>query len=323
MADLSQAEPKVLYTSKEVLDGNIPRAYEPPEPKTCKYCGKTLYHEGLMFGGKIIVWHTNEPQRCDCSNAKIYWQKHDALEQEKRKQEEEAERNRQMREKVERLMGNSGIRKRFINRTFENFVVDENNKAAYTAAKRYADNFNEYAERGQGIYFEGTYGTGKTHLAVAISLQLIKQGVPVICKTSIDILGDIKRAYDTRYQYTEEEVLKIYKRAKLLVIDDLGKEQCTEWTMPILYSIINERYESMLPTIITTNYNEDMLIRRLTPKGLDSSNAEAIVSRLHECTDVVTMAWSDYRDYKVTVPVNPSYDLEAAQRDIDNFNPKF
>lgn len=169
-----------------------------------------------------------------------------------------------------------------------------NVRNAYIKAKRYADEFSRYAENGIGIYFEGKNGTGKTHLAVAIALQLMNQGVPVICKTSIDLLADIKKAYDNE-KISEASVVSVYKAVDLLIIDDLGKEQCTEWSMSVLYAIINERYESMKPTIITTNYNEDMLISRMTLKNGDSSNIEAIISRLRESTEVVTMAWEDYR----------------------------
>lgn len=108
------------------------------------------------------------------------------------------------------------------------------------------------------------------------------------------MLADIKKAYNSD-KLSESAVLSVYKAVDLLIIDDLGKEQCTEWSMSILYTIINDRYESMKPTIITTNYNEDMLISRLTLKNGDSSNIEAIISRLRENTEVITMAWEDYR----------------------------
>ena len=193
---------------------------------------------------------------------------------------------------------NYDIKKRFLNRTFENFIVTAENIKAYTAAKEYADNFGYYEKNGKGIYFEGTNGTGKTHLAVAISLQLINSGIPVICKSSIDLLADIKKAYDDSNSISENEVIDIYRKVNLLIIDDLGKEQCTPWTVSVLYAILDYRYEDMKPTIITTNYNEEMLIKRLTPQGGDSLNAEAIISRSKECNDIVTMAWDDYRSVK-------------------------
>lgn len=298
---LSQAEVKkrkTVYTSREVLEQSIPHKSEPPAPEKCKYCGRALYYEAIVLMGTVVCWNRSNPQRCTCEKAVAYWQKRDAADEQKRIDEEIAKKRKKFNAKIERLLGKSGIKKRFASRTFESFEVNKQNQIAYNVAKKYADEFKIYASEGKGIYFEGTYGTGKTHLAVAISLKLIHEGIPVICKTSIDILADIKRSYESHSNVTEHEVLDVYKKVDLLIIDDLGKEQCTEWSMPIFYSIINDRYEQMKPTIITTNYNEEMLIERLTPKGCDNSNARAIISRLHECVDVVTMAWNDYRGGK-------------------------
>ena len=168
------------------------------------------------------------------------------------------------------------------------------NEQAYDIAVEYVHNWNKHKANGEGLLFEGSCGTGKTHLAVAISLALIQQGVPVVCKTSIDMLSDIKQCYQKDSTVSEEEVVGVYKTVDLLTIDDLGKEQATEWSVSVLYNIINERYEAMLPTIITTNYKTSALIDRLSAKG-DKETASAIVSRFVESSHRVTMAWEDYR----------------------------
>ena len=105
---------------------------------------------------------------------------------------------------------------------------------------------------------------------------------------------DIKRSFDNR-EVNEAQVLDIYKKVDLLIIDDLGKEQCSDWSMSTLYSILNDRYEDMKPTIITTHYNADGLINALTPKGFDNTKIIAIISRLRETSTLMTMAWEDIR----------------------------
>lgn len=303
----NQAAPnnlKSCFTSKEVEElgfstGNLP---PPPEPTKCKFCGRTLYYEAICLNGAVMCWNRNFPQRCDCDKAKVFWDKYDAEKkrnaEEKEKTEVEEKKRKAFLSRINRILGESGIKKRFLSRTFENYKITPENRKAYDAAKEYADNFEYNEKTGKGIYFEGTNGTGKTHLAVAISLQLINKGVPVICKSSIDLLADVKKAYDKAGDISENAVIDIYRKVDLLIIDDLGKEQCTPWTVSTLYAILDYRYEDMKPTIITTNYNEEMLIKRLTPQGGDSLNAEAIVSRFRECNDVVTMAWEDYRSVK-------------------------
>ena len=281
---------KVKYTTAEVKALGIQSVNPIPEPIPCKFCGKLLDYEGILFGGKIITWW-NMPQRCDCEKAQKWWAEYDRKQELKEREEQKAEKARKQQARIERLIRNSGIRRRFLNRTFENFEVNAQNRQAYETAKAYADFFAEHLKDGSGMNFEGTYGTGKTHLAVAIALDVMSRNYSVICKTSIDLLADIRLPSIAR---KTEKNHRMYKSVDLLIIDDLGKEQVTEWSVSMLYSIINERYENLKPIIITTNYNEDDLIRRLTTK-YDTNTASAIISRLREMNSVLTMAWTDYR----------------------------
>ncbi len=283
-----------IYTSKEVMELGIPSDEPIPEPKTCKYCGKTLYHECIVIAGKALVWWLNQPQRCDCEKAVEFWKRWDAKQEERQKAQALVEEQEKRRQRIADILGRSGIKKRYLSRSFENFIVNDVNRKAYEIAKSYVDNWQENKDKGEGLYFEGTCGTGKTHLAVAIAMKLINQGVPVICKTSIDLLASIKQSYERDSTVNEEDVIEAYNTVDLLVIDDLGKERATEWSVPILYRIINDRYENMLPTVITTNYNTDDLIDKLNASN-DNEKAEAIISRFKGSASCVTMAWEDYR----------------------------
>ena len=295
----SGSKTQVIYTSKEAIDQRIPCKEAPPEPAVCPYCGNLLYHEGLWFKGVIILWLA-DPPRCTCPEAVAYWQQWDAEQARKKQEAELAEARRKRKARIDRLLGQSGINARFAERTFDRWTVNETNRAAYETAREYAEHFDSYAKRGRGLYLEGTCGTGKTHLAAAIALHLIARGVPVVCKTSIDLLAGIRRAYDKAGGVREADMLSLYNDADLLIIDDLGKDRCTEWSMSILYAIVNSRYEAMRPTIITTNYNTGQLVERMTPPSGDTLTIQAIISRLRECTDVVTMAWEDYRSKRRT-----------------------
>lgn len=283
-----------LVTPQQARERGIRWEKEPPEPGKCEFCGKELQPLGLVFNERIFIWKPFLP-RCDCEKAQAYWQEQDRKKAERKAAEEEEKRRKAMQDNVTRLLGNSGIKKRFQQRTFPNFRCDTpERKKNYQIAKEYADNFAYHKAKGDGLYIEGTNGTGKTHLAAAIALQLINEGIPVICKTSSDLLGDIKRSFSFEGA-REHEVLDIYKKVDLLIIDDLGKEQCSDWSMSTLYSILNDRYEDMKPTIVTTNYNADGLVNALTPKGFDNTKIVAIISRLRETSTVMTMAWEDIR----------------------------
>ncbi len=271
-----------------------------PEPKTCEFCGAPREYLGLIcksdsfYDWEIKKWSII-PQHCCCDKAQ---QQH--IIEEKERQKKEAEARQRMaeeakKEKFKKLMFESGIKPRFLTRTFENFLIDTpGRKTAYTATKNYADNFSAYSANGDGLYIEGTFGTGKTHLAAAIAIQLMRDGHQVVFKTADDMLQDIKATFD----YTgrqEKEALNEFKQCELLIIDDIGKEQATDWSTAQLYAIINDRYENQRPTIITTNFNEDELIMAESPKGTGSHRIKAIISRLHEVCTLVTMCWQDWR----------------------------
>ena len=81
---------------------------------------------------------------------------------------------------------------------------------------------------------------------------------------------------------------------ELGITDVMDPEQNIEAGLYILGQAF-QKYEDMKPTIITTNYNADELVRALTPKGGDGTKARAIISRLREVSTVITMAWPDYR----------------------------
>lgn len=282
-----------IYTSKEVEELGIPSTQPVPKPEKCKYCGKTLYYECVVLMGQAMIWNLEKP-RCDCEKAVAFWKGWDAKQEKIKKEKELAEEQELRKQKIESILGKSGIKKRYLSRTIDSFSVTAENKRSFEVATDYIKNFREHFTQGKGLYLEGPCGTGKTHLAIAIALAIINTGVPVICKTSIDILGDIKRCYERNSEVTEEEVLEAYKTVDLLIIDDLGKEQVTEWSVPVLYSILNERYEALLPTIITTNYNTTALAEKLSAKG-DAETATAIISRFVESSKRVTMSWADYR----------------------------
>lgn len=283
-----------ILTSKEVKKRGYKYKEEPEPPINCKHCGKELYPKGVIVPmvNRVLTWLGHE--RCNCKTATEYWTNYDAEQEAAKQREKQEEENKKKRDKIEKLLGNSGIKKRFVNRTFEAFKIDNGNKDAFGNSKAYAKNFLKFKETGEGIYYSGGFGTGKTHLAVAIALELISKGIPVICMTAIDLLSEISRTYNKDRNVSEYEILEVYKKVDLLVIDDLGKEYCTDWAATMLYDIINDRYERCLPTIVTTNYNDENLINRLARKS-NYETAGAIVSRLHEMTMGITMNGKDRR----------------------------
>lgn len=288
-------------SSDGIIMSNDPLAkkYGAPEPVPCEYCGKPRHTKGFFLCGSV-KWNFCGPERCDCPAAVAAYEKEKAEREAREKAEREREAEEKMRERVCSIIGDSGMSSRFLRRTFETFKITKENEVAYRTSKAYADTFREKLpdvspDPGRnGLFITGPKGTGKTHLVAAIANQLMKAGTPVICMTMIDLLDRIKRTYESARQYgddrSEGDVLSAYKDVPLLIIDDIGKEPATEWAVSKIYAIINARYEAYMPTIITTNYTDTDLVRRLTPKDTgDPMTADATVDRLREmCAAIVT-----------------------------------
>ena len=268
---------------------------EPPKALKCEFCGKSLYYRGLKHPFKPkTIWTWIKPENCDCEKSVKYKEEQERLMLEKQRKEQEEHRKREEKAKIDRLFEMSKMGERFKTRTFDNFIVNSENKKSLEIAKGFVENFEQAKASGLGIMFVGNYGAGKTHLACGIAIELIKKGIPVIYGTAITLLFKIKQTYGEEVKTSEWDLLDLYSTVDLLIIDDLGKEKPSEWVLEKLYHIINQRYENLKPTIITTNYDDVTLINRLSTAS-NSSTAEAIVSRLNEMCTGVYMNFEDHR----------------------------
>lgn len=275
-----------------------------PDPVPCEYCGKLRPTKGFKRGN-AIRWAPYGPEYCDCEKAVSEREREAAEKTAKEKAEIEAEKKLRMQKRVQRIIGDSGMNARFLRRTFDTFQKTQENNRALQVCRAYADTF-EYKlpennpEPGRnGLFIAGPKGTGKTHLAAAISNKLMQQGVAVICMTMIDLLDRIKQTYEKSRrigdEVSESDILSTYKTVPLLVIDDMGKEPATEWAVSKIYAIINARYETYMPTIVTTNYSDTELVRMLTPKDGDRITADATVDRLREMCAAVVVTGESWR----------------------------
>lgn len=305
--------PPVRKTTREAIEGGYEIGSPCPDPVKCAFCGQKLYHTGITHPWKpryIARW-SEEPEKCTCSQAVA------DLERIERERAEEAERtarreeNERIRARTERLLRDSGIRGRFASRTFSTFEVNQENEKAFRIAKRYADEFadklpvrDEFGyippkQQRNGLFMTGSFGTGKTHLAAAIANQVMSTGTPVICMTMIDLLARIKQTFNGQEEENEDEIMRMYEEIPLLIIDDMGSEQSTEWGSSTIFRIVNARYEAYMPIIVTTNYGSKELARRMTPRignaPGDSTNAEKTIDRMFETCIGIDMVWQSWR----------------------------
>ena len=131
---------------------------------------------------------------------------------------------------------------------FATYRVSEENQKVFKIAKRYVENFEKMLSESQGILFWGDVGTGKSYTAAAIANELLDRRVPVIMTSFIKLLNELG-GFDS----DDSVYINKLNAASLLVIDDLGAERGTDFALEKVYDVIDSRYRSNKPIILTTN----------------------------------------------------------------------
>lgn len=235
-----------------------------PSTTECPHCGAQLEVRYVVLAGRrtFCGW-----KPCGCPGAVAERDERSRLEARAKAEEAAAKRRR--------AYERAGIKPRFM-----------------TAASPMAEGIAAKVEQGRGAYICGPVGTGKTHLASAVARLLVDGGTSVRVTDMLGVLAAIKGTYGG--DGTEDGVLSRLSRVGCLVLDDLGKESPTDWTLGQVFRIVNDRYENMRPVIVTTQYGKGDLIRRLAKNG-DEETAVAIVSRLAEMCDKYELQGRDRR----------------------------
>lgn len=266
----------------------------------CEYCKNKLYRkiiEWELYGTKRTI--ALDYERCECNGAQAYWNEYDLKKLRMLEEEKKLEIMQEFSRKVEKIIKNSKMSKRNLSYKFDNFELNTSNKKVFNNLKNYSEKLVNGIEK-KGLILVGNNGVGKTHLACSIANKLIENGIPVIYGTLINLLAELRNSYDTDNDISEMEIIKLYENVALLIIDDLGKEKPSEWELEKLFTIINSRYENNLPVIITTNYNQNSLVERLSLNG-EIETAKSIISRLYEMCYLVKIEDIDHRIKKKKV----------------------
>lgn len=136
-----------------------------------------------------------------------------------------------------------GLRKH----TFENDLGY--NPKQIRMAKRYVQHWEEMQKNSTGLLLWGDVGTGKSFIAGCIANALLDKSVPVIMTNFARLLNKLTDMYaGDRNAYIDS-----FKRYPLMIIDDLGVERNSEFAREQVFSVIDSRYRSELPMIVTTN----------------------------------------------------------------------
>jgi DNA replication protein DnaC len=188
------------------------------------------------------------------------------------------------RSETQRFLANLETLTRF---TFETFCPDghglsaerqRNLRDAYQASLTYARHLDGW------LLLMGGYGSGKTHLAAAIANDALGRGTVPLFVTVPDLLDHLRGTFAPGAVQGYGDRFEQVRTAPLLILDDLGTENATPWALEKLFQLLNHRYMSRLPTVITTNHELERVDPRLRSRLADP-----------ELVEIVTILAPDYR----------------------------
>lgn len=165
---------------------------------------------------------------------------------------------------------------------------DGGNPRIMQVARRYVENFDAMRANGSGLLVYGDVGCGKSFMAACIANALVDRGVPCLMTNFSRIVNQLQESFDGRQRYIDR-----LNGFDLLVIDDLAAERDTDYMWEQVTSVIDSRYRSGLPLIVTTNLtaaelSDDSDIRK-----------RRVYSRLKEMCIPLRMTGEDRRNGKM------------------------
>lgn len=257
--------------------------------KECPDCGEPLHF--------IFI---DDPFYLKISGKEPYWKELlcETCELKRMRREMDERAKNEARKRLNTLLANSMLRERFIGKTFDNFIPfgtgREKQQRVLSIARDFALDFHRHRQAGTWLLFMGNVGTGKSHLCAAIINQIIRADCTALFTKTPRLLREVKDTFHRDAETTQSEIISRMGKIDLLVIDEVGIQFGTDTERMILYEILDLRYESMRPVILTTNITD--------LKTLEKLLGERIIDRLFEGeSKIVLFEWESHRRFQKSV----------------------
>lgn len=175
--------------------------------------------------------------------------------------------------------------------SFDNFEVDNFNRKAFEHAKKYASEFHNISK---DLFIYGKPGNGKSHLAAAVGNSLNSLETIVVFCTFTELIERIKGTFSGEYGESEASIMNAICSADLLILDDVGVEKATDFTIDVLFRIVERRTKHYRKTVFTSNYSAKELVTRYS-KEIGSIEAQRVVGRIISNAAMVENTGKDRR----------------------------
>lgn len=182
--------------------------------------------------------------------------------------------------------------------TFDDFSLEyyKDSKENYSLMSRNFEFCRNYANSfdlsSYSIMMTGETGLGKTHLSLAIASEVLKKGYGVVYGSVQNLFSNVEKEHFGRSNDADGTTENMLLECDLLILDDLGAEFTTNFTIATLNNIVNTRLLTSKPTIISTNLSLSELQKRYS---------ERITSRIIGEYNILTFGGRDIRQQKLGI----------------------
>lgn len=194
------------------------------------------------------------------------WQGCEKCEREERDTEQRIEQDKRFNQRIEFAR----IPLRFRDKGFTEYRAESaGQQRALLLTSAYAKDFASQLKEGRCLVLVGAAGTGKTHLALAIAKDVIRQGFTARYVTVHEAIEAIRETWRSDSVEPESAVVKRMAGVDLLVLDEVGVQYGKESEHVELFKILNKRYNDVKPTVVLSNVSPDELSRYLGERVYD------------------------------------------------------
>lgn len=176
--------------------------------------------------------------------------------------------------------------------------VYRDDKTRIPIIKFFKDFIKDYKEKEvKGLYLNGSFGSGKTYLIAALFNECAKKKVDSAIIYFPEFLRKLKSSFNDNLY---EERFDYIKKVPLLLIDDIGAENLSNWGRDeILGPILQYRMDEHLPTFFTSNLTLEELEEHLstTSGNINKVKARRIIERIKQLTINMELISKNRRDY--------------------------